>query len=153
MSIPRSSMFRPGQNCAPAPQPQTGVRFDATHGSTGPSSAPYQAIVSQCSIPVAPTRQAKKPGERWWTAGLQPFASQLVHEVPHGQTLPDALFVVELPSRIQGDAAVGDDLTRQRYVGGDHQITRLHRLHDEIVGHVGAGRDAFETNETRFGDP
>ena len=79
--------------------------------------------------------------ERRRPAGIDPAAAQGIHEVPHAQALTDIVLGIQVPSRVECQAAPGDHLGSERNVRGHHQVTGLRLLHDVIVGHVEAGGD------------
>ena len=70
-----------------------------------------------------------------------------MHQVANGETLADVVLRVELAPRVERVGSPRDDRGRQRDVGGDHEVPRLHLLHDPVIGHVRALRHPHGADE------
>jgi signal transduction histidine kinase len=133
------------------------VPVDGAHGrrrSARPPDVRARASRASRASPAAAQGPRERPVERVGeglllaravgavAAGLDAGAAQPVHEVPHRQTLADALAGVLLATRVDHGHAPGHEERRQRDVGRDGDVARRRVLHDVAVRHVGAAVDA-----------
>lgn len=76
------------------------------------------------------------------SAGLDSGGAQLVHEVPHRESLADALACVLIASRVENGDALRNQERGQRNVSSDSDIAGGSVLSDVRIGHIGAAVDS-----------
>jgi len=100
---------------------------------------PRSALLGQKPIQLIGEDLAVGPAEGRGSARVHSTAAQGVEKIPHVQALADVFFGVELAAGVQGEAAFGNHLGGQGYVGGDDQVARPRLLDDVVVRNVESG--------------
>ena len=62
----------------------------------------------------------------------------MVHQIARCQPGLNLVFIKQLATWADGKSSLGDDLGGQGDVGRNHEVARLHRIGNGLVGHVQA---------------
>ena len=84
------------------------------------------------------------------TAGIDAAGAQVFHEIPHAQARTNVFPGIQFAARTQHEAFFFDDLRRQRYIAGNHEIAAFQPLDDFIVGHIESGFDLLHADKGRW---